>query len=124
MNNAFNVFTEFISCELMYDFKIKNKLIVLSENISGKLMTNSKFEKFLKKTRLRYKQKAIDIVTFNNAKTKIMYDRKHKSFLMKKKTKSIYDCTKNTSSQKNLIKILKSTMRPFFNQTTNRSSNI
>ena len=47
MNNAFNASTELIPSELMYDFKIKNKLTTCFENIGGKFMTYSKFKKKL-----------------------------------------------------------------------------
>ena len=51
-------------------------------------MTDPKFEKKLKKIRLRYKQKTADAVTFSNAKSKMMYDHKHKPLLMKKRNKA------------------------------------
>ena len=89
LNNSFNAIIELIFNELMYDFKIKNKLIAISKKIDEKFMTNETLKKILNATRLRMRQKAADAVTFENVKTKLIHDKRYKSLFMKKKTRLI-----------------------------------
>ena len=85
LNNLFNAIIELIFNELMYDFRMKNKLITISKKIDEKFMTNEIFKKFLNATRLRMRQEVADAVTFENVKTKLIYDKRYKSLFMKKK---------------------------------------
>ena len=90
MNNSFNVITKLTSIEIIYEFKMKNKLTAFFENIADTFMTNHEFKKNLNETRLRFKQKASNAMTFENVKIKIMYDHKHKLFMFKKKKQNLF----------------------------------
>ena len=51
MNNSSNAIIELIFSELMYDFKIKNRLTAVSKKINEQFMTNTKLKNFFDKTR-------------------------------------------------------------------------
>ena len=85
MNNSSNVITGLTSSEIMYDFKIRNKLTAISEKINDEFMTNEKLKECLNETRFQFRQKAFDAIVFENAKTKIIHDKKYKPLLLKKK---------------------------------------
>lgn len=84
LNNVLNVIIDLIFNKLMYKFKIKNCLIVVFEKIDKKLMTKIQFN-FFQKTQLEIKQKIVDAMFFENFKSKILYDKKHKLFMLKLK---------------------------------------
>ena len=88
MNNFFNAITGLIPNEIIYEFKMKDKLTTLLTTIGGKFMQNIKVKKNLNETRLQFKQEISNAVSFDNAKTKLMYDKRHKSFLLKKENKA------------------------------------
>ena len=48
-------------------------------------MTNEIFKKNLNAIRLRMRQKMIDAMIFENVKMKLIYNKRYKSWLMKKK---------------------------------------
>ena len=85
LNNFFNATIGLISSELMYDFKIKNKFTAISETIKKKFMIDKKFKQSLNATRLKMRQKTFDAMSFDNAKTKLYHDKRHKPLLLKKK---------------------------------------
>ena len=87
LNNSFNAIINLTLNELMYDFRMKDRLIAISKKIDEKFMTNEIFKKFLNATRLRMRQKTIDAVIFKNVKTKLIHDKRYKSLFMKKKNK-------------------------------------
>ena len=86
-NNSFNAIIDLTFNELMYDFRMKNRLIAISKKIDEKFMTNEIFKNFLNAIRLRMRQKAIDAVTFKNVKAKLIHDKRYKSLFMKKRNK-------------------------------------
>ena len=88
LNNSFNAIIELIFNELMYDFRMKNRLIAISKKIDEKFMTNEIFKNFLNATRLRMRQKTADAVTFENVKTKLIHDKRYKLLFMKKRNKT------------------------------------
>lgn len=90
INNSSNATTELISNEIIYEFKMKNRLIAVSNNLDDKIMdvSDKELKKILDETRLRFWQKASDVVSFDNVKAKLMYDKKHKPLLLKKSDKA------------------------------------
>lgn len=88
MNNSSNASTKLTPNELMYEFKIKNRLTAISEKIDGKFMANKNFKEALNATRLRIRQKAIDAMIFVNAKAKLTHDKRYKPLLFKEKDKA------------------------------------
>lgn len=102
MNNASNAITELISNEIVYGFKMKNRLTMISKNLSEILIfASNNLKKNLDKTQLRFCQKTFDIVFFDNVKIKLIYDKKHKSLLLKKK--HISNFTINTDFRRIII---------------------
>ena len=88
MNNFSNATTDLTSNEIVYEFKMKNKLTTLSTTIDGKLMQNKQLKKNLNKIRLQFRQKISNAVFFDNVKAKLMYDKRHKPFFLKKGDKT------------------------------------
>ena len=84
LNNSFNAIIELILNEFMYDFRMKNRLIAISEKIDEKSITNGILKKSLNATRLRMRQEAIDAVIFKNVKTKLIHDKRYKLLFIKK----------------------------------------
>ena len=68
LNNFFNVVIDLFFNEIIYDFKIKDALIVVDA---------SQMSKDIFSQRLKYQQKIADVTTFVNVKIKIYYDVKH-----------------------------------------------
>ena len=87
-NNSFNAIIGLTLNELMYGFKIKDRLTAISKKIDEKFMTNEQLKKSLNATRLRMRQETADAVTFENAKTKLIHDKRYKSLFMKKEDKT------------------------------------
>ena len=88
MNNSFNATTGFIFNEIVYGFKVRDRLTTLFTTIDDKFMQDKKLKKNLNETRLQIKQKISNVVFFGNAKAKLMYDKRHKSFFLKKGDKA------------------------------------
>ncbi len=86
LNNSSNAITELCSNELNYDFKVKDIVSFLIENLKN---SSSQFNimNMINETRLRNRQKAIDAIFFINIKVRIIYDRKHKSLFLNSKNK-------------------------------------
>ena len=95
LNNFFNAIIELISNELMYDFKIKNRFTTVSKNIEKKFMIDEEFKQSLNAIRLKMRQKTADAVFFDNVKTKLIHDKRHKSLLLKEKNKIYFKFHKN-----------------------------
>lgn len=53
-------------------------------------MSNKKLKKNLDNTRFQFRQKASNAMSFNNAKVKLIYDKRHKSLLLKKSDKAYF----------------------------------
>ncbi len=111
LNNASNVFIELSSNELIYEFKVRDILVVLF--ISEKFMKSSsenfentqkqfKILELLNETRLRNRQETIDATSFANVKIKILHDKRHKSLFLKSKKKTFLSLHK----EYNLSKII------------------
>ena len=97
MNNSPNANTGLTSNEICYDFKTRNVFATItSEKIKKKPIKEKKstdekkFKKTLNKTRFRIRQKTIDAVFFANVKIKLIYDKRHKSFMLKSKDKIFF----------------------------------
>ena len=88
MNNSPNATTGFTPNEIVYGFKVRDRLTALFTTIGGKLMQDKKLKKSLNETRLQVKQEASDAVFFGNAKAKLMYDKRHKPLLLKEGDKA------------------------------------
>jgi hypothetical protein len=86
-NNAFNVFTRLCSNQLIYDFKVRN---IFSSLIAEKFENTSRFKilNLLNQIRLRNRQETTDVVSFVNAKIKIIHDRRHKSLFLNSEKKA------------------------------------
>ena len=69
LNNFFNVVIELLFNKIIYNFKIKNALIVV---VDASQMSKNIFNQ-----RLKYQQKIVDVIVFVNVKIKIYYDVKH-----------------------------------------------
>ena len=69
LNNFLNVVIELLFNKIIYNFKIKNALIVV---IDASQMLKNIFNQ-----RLKYQQKIVDAIAFVNIKIKIYYDVKH-----------------------------------------------
>ena len=88
LNNVTTISIEFSLNEFMYDFKIKNVLTTLFNNkhditaISTSNMNVNKIKKVAER-RFMYVKKIVDVTIFVNAKTKIYYDKKHQSLLLR-----------------------------------------
>lgn len=88
MNNSSNVIIGFTSNELMYEFKVKNRLTAISEKIEETSMTDKKFKEFLDAIRLQMRQKAADAMIFENVKAKLTHDKRYKLLFFKKGNKA------------------------------------
>ena len=88
MNNFSNVSTGLIPNDIIYDFKVRDRLTTFSKTINGKFMTDEKFKKNLNETRFQFRQKASDVVVFENVKAKLIHDKKYKSLLLKEGNKA------------------------------------
>ena len=88
MNNFSNATTGLIFNEIVYGFKMKNRLTTLSTTIDEKFMQDKQLKKNLNKIRLQFRQKVSNVVFFDNVKTKLMYDKRHKSLFLKKENKA------------------------------------
>ena len=51
-------------------------------------------KKTLNKTRFKIRQKVVDSITFVNVKIKIIYDKKHRSLMLKSKNKIFFTLNK------------------------------
>ena len=69
LNNFFNIVIELLLNEIIYNFKIKNALIVV--------VNTSQMLKNIFNQRLKYQQKIVNVIVFVNVKVKIYYDVKH-----------------------------------------------
>jgi hypothetical protein len=81
LNNSQNAVTELCSNELIYEFKVKNIIFSLVENLKNSL-TQFKIMNLIKKTRIRNRQETANAVSYVNIKVKIIHDRKHKSLFL------------------------------------------
>jgi hypothetical protein len=88
LNNSSNVVIELFSNKLMYDFKIRNTLFVITDrSISEQFTIFSKILDMLRNTRFRNRQETTDAVSFVNVKVKIIHDKRHKSLFLNSKKK-------------------------------------
>ena len=69
LNNSFNAVIELSFNEIIYNFKIKNALIVV---VDASQMSKNIFSQ-----RLKYQQKIVDAIVFVNVKIKVYYNVKH-----------------------------------------------
>ena len=74
LNNSFNVAIDLSLNEVIYDFKVRDALIVIDA---------SQVSKNIFSQRLKYQQKTADVIVFVNAKTKIYYDVRHQSIFFR-----------------------------------------
>ena len=89
MNNAPNATTGLTPNEIIYGFKIRDKLTAISENFEqSTVMPDKELKKALDDTRLQFRQEASNAIFFDNVKVKLMYDKRHKSLLLKKRDKA------------------------------------
>jgi hypothetical protein len=91
LNNASNAITDLASNEINYEFKVKDILRALYEQLKNTSMNETQFKltnEKLNETRLRFRQKTADAVSFVNAKFKIMYNKRHKSLMLKVEDKA------------------------------------
>lgn len=74
----------------MYGFKVKDRLTIISKKLTEELkpMLNKKLKESLDKIRLQFRQKVSNAVFFENVKTKLMYNKRHKQLLLKKGDKA------------------------------------
>ena len=102
INNAFNATINLTSNEIIYDFKIRNRLTTILKNFNEqfKFMSNQKLKKNLDDTRFQFRQKTSNVIFFDNVKIKLMYDKRHKPFLLKEKIRCILNFIKNINFQK------------------------
>ena len=80
-----------------------------------------KFKKTLNKTRFRIRQEAIDAISFANVKIKLIYDKRHKPFMLKSRDKTFFifnkdyklfeKINKKLFQQKNDFFVMKKRMR-------------
>ena len=75
-NNFVNVAIDLSHNEINYDFKIRDALSNLSKQ-------SKQFSENLATQRLEYRRKATNVIVFVNVKTKIHYDARHTSLLLK-----------------------------------------
>ena len=74
MNNASNAITDLTSNRIIYDFKVRNRLTIVSKNLFEIIIFISQSDElkvFFDQTRFRFRQKIFDIVFFENVKTKL-----------------------------------------------------
>lgn len=109
MNNFLNAIIGLTSNELMYGFKVRDRLTVVSKKIDGKIMSNKEVKKSLDATRLRMRQEAADVVAFDNVKFKLVHDKRYKLLLMKEGDKAYLKLHKG-------YKLLDNQNKKLFNQ--------
>ena len=85
-NNAFNVIIDRSSNEIIYDFKIRDVLIVF---IKQAIFIDREFERF------RHQKKIVDVTFYVMTKIKIIYDSKHISLMFKSNEKILFRLHKN-----------------------------
>ena len=91
MNNVFNATIDLTLNEIIYDFKIKNRLTAISKNLKQfTVMSDKELKKNFDDTRFQFRQKTLNVIFFDNVKVKLMYDKRHKSFLLKKRNKTYF----------------------------------
>ena len=77
LNNTFNIVTDLVSNEIIYDFKIRDALFSITR-------VNTVKTQNLSIQRLKYQQETIDAIVFATTKIKIYYDVRHTSIFLKK----------------------------------------
>lgn len=104
-NNSSNAFTGLSSNEIIYDFKIRDVFTTLAKNTHASTTVVSDINT-LNETRLRFRQKATDVVSFVNIKAKIYFDKRHLFLLMKSEDKTFLRLHKDyTLSSKHNAKL-------------------
>ena len=102
MNNVFNATIDLTSNEIIYDFKIRNKLTIVLKNFEQfTFMSNKKLKKIFDDTRFQFRQKISNVIFFDNVKIKLMYDKRHKVLLLKKINKTYFKFHKKYKLSKN-----------------------
>ena len=105
MNNAFNNTIDRFSNEVIYDFKIRDVLTALTQKT---IITNLNFERY------RHKKKTFDVISFAMTKTKIFYNFRHTSLLLKFDDKTFLRLHHEyTISSKSKTKLFNQKAKPF-----------
>ena len=86
LNNSSNVATRLSSNEIIYDFRVRDTILTLNQKDQHESIIDRRKE---------YQTKASDAIAFVNAKMKMYYDFRHKSFLLNSENKVYSRFNKN-----------------------------
>ena len=119
LNNNINAVTDFVSNEIVLKFKFKKVITVLTIK---KFIVIASIEEKFNHDRFIFRKKTIDVTSFINVETKIYYDVRHKSLLLKKKKLRVSEIKLWLSTVFTFkSQILSTTMRFLFRSTKNKS---
>ena len=90
-NNSSNANIELTSNEICYEFKTKDVFTTITfEKIKKKSIDKKKLKETLNKTRFKIRQKATNAISFANVEVKLIYDKRHKSLMLRSKNKVFF----------------------------------